>query len=214
MGIQVVAGALLSDKGIQALFSNILCRVKGSCKPKLEKAARDFGRWGYIAKTDGWTFRDSQGNTSNDLYFLESGEFLTWEDSAANSIRRWYSNSGKAEHLANNGVDPCCLKASLPPSEFFRRQNRKMKQSDIVTFEYRGYTVNWDKELFDVQRIKFVIDESIKNGLIKDKGTSSTVSPKAQIGLPPVGQPLPAESGIGTLIVAGIGLFALTQANN
>lgn len=134
----------LVDK-VSNFIAGISCQLKGSCSPKFQAAVNATG--GAV----GYKRVKYENGKRLEWWFLNTTEYLSWDDAAPNSMRTWYK-AFYWQKLADAGLDKCCLKQTFPPAEAFPD---KGDFGGITTIIVDGIKVDVDKALYDPSVHKF-----------------------------------------------------------
>lgn len=128
---------LLAD--VRHFFQTFVCRLKGSCKGRLEDACRKVGYAGYR--------RVVRDNPREWEAFLMNGQHLSWDNSRLDSQKMWYGVSGYWHKLKDTGLDRCCLKSTngYPPSEAFPLAADGLPYDGVVRLDADGYLADYDR---------------------------------------------------------------------
>lgn len=176
-------------KKIDAFIQNLQCRLKGSCSPKFTAAIAATGG------TVGYKRVRFENGKRLEWWFLNTTEFLSWDNAAPNSMKAWYQASGYWDKLRAAGLDPCCLKQSFPPAEAFPDRG---EFGGITEIYVDGVKVQVDKVSYDPSVHKFETLAAAGDYTVDDK--TKTVSSTQ-----------PGQNGLGLLALAGLGIWFLPK---
>lgn len=161
----------LSD--FQKFLNEVVCRLHTSCHPKLEQITRKVGYAGY-SKGEGQTWS----------IYLENGLMLWEKPGYPLGAKDWYVRSGYWERLKNAGLDPCCLRQSLPPSEAFPFRTQPRKEPISVKLP-DGRIVLADPDVFDPNSYQRELDSFTQSQTGTQPLTvAPTLAPASPLALP------------------------------
>lgn len=178
----------LVDK-VGNFIAGITCQLKGSCSPKFQAAINATG--GAV----GYKRVRMENGKRLEWYFLNTTEFLSWDNAAPNSMQTWYK-AFYWQKLHDAGLDKCCLKQTYPPAEAFPD---KGEFAGITVLTVDGIKVEVDKASYDPAVHKF---ETLSSGAVVNPQNVKEVSTVADGGTSPV-----------WWILGGLALFAVAKKN-
>ena len=133
-------------KSVEQFIGGIKCQLKGSCSPKFQQAVLATG--GAV----GYKRVKFENGKRLEWWFLNTTEYLSWDNAAPNAMKTWYQASGYWQKLKDAGLDSCCLKQTFPPAEAFPDKGNFAGVTEIIV---DGVKVQVDKGSYDPSVHKF-----------------------------------------------------------
>lgn len=152
----------LVDK-VSNFIAGISCQLKGSCSPKFQAAVNATG--GAV----GYKRVKYENGKRLEWWFLNTTEYLSWDNAAPNSMQQWYK-AFYWQKLADAGLDKCCLKQTYPPAEAFPD---KGDFGGITTIIVDGVKVDVDKASYDPSVHKFETLAATGDVKVTDRNVST-----------------------------------------
>lgn len=129
-------------KEVTDFIANLKCRFKGSCSPKFQEIVKKTG--GAI----GYYRLDEKGVQ---YYFLNDTQMFRNQS----EMEIWYKASGTWRRFKDAGLDPCCLKQTVVPTEAFTVAADGKGFGGTIELKIDGFSVLVDKMIYDPSVHKF-----------------------------------------------------------